>query len=324
MSSLKALALLVAQVAGQVTLGTTMINDPDRIARLNAEEGSLWHAAQQTVFDGMTFDDARFLLGAQLSPISKHLNETLPKSALRLSEGSLPDDFDASVHWQGLIHPIRNQMNCGSCWAFSASEVLSDRVAIASGKPSPVLSPQDLVSCDTSDYGCRGGYLDRAWKYLVNTGIATDSCFPYTAGNGHVQKCVSNCVDSKEKFTRTKAKNSYAINGAVDMQTDLLRRGPVQVAFEVYPSFMSYTSGVYHKHHHEDVQGGHAVKCVGWGVADGKPYWTMANSWGTLWGERGFFRILRGKDECGIESMGPPYAGEPAVAAAIPEAEIVV
>merc|ERR1711948_169782 len=91
----------------------------------------------------------------------------------------------------------------------------------------------------------------------------------------------------------------------------------IQVGFLVYRSFMLYKSGIYHKHPKEPEEGGHAVKIVGWGVeGHGKfsKYWTVAKSWDTTWGEDGFFRIVRGKDECGIETMGPPYAGMPKVA----------
>merc|ERR1712029_943738 len=100
------------------------------------------------------------------------------------------------------------------------------------------------------------------------------------------------------------------------MQKELMQNGPIQVAFNVYKSFMSYRKGVYHKLKKEKKpEGGHAVKLVGWGVASGKHYWSVANSWNTDWGEDGFFRILRGKDECGIEKEGPPYAGLPLLAA---------
>merc|ERR1712008_306554 len=85
---------------------------------------------------------------------------------------------------------------CGSCWAFSASEVLSDRFAIASKAKSPVLSVEDMVSCDKGDLGCHGGQLPKAWDYLTSTGIVTDSCFPYAAGDGTAPACPSRCQDS--------------------------------------------------------------------------------------------------------------------------------
>jgi len=324
MKSLAVLALLPAIGAAQgFTDGSMQVNDPAYIAHLNSVEGSLWRAAPQEFFEGLTFDDARAVLGTRLSHISLHLNATLPDSAYGVADADVPDEFDARKQWQEFIHPIRDQQQCGSCWAFSASEVLSDRVAIASGKPSPVLSAEDLVSCDKKDHGCGGGDMPDAWNYLTTTGIVTDACFPYSAGTGHAPTCASRCVDS-ESFVRTKADHAYAINGAVNMQKDLMENGPIQVGFLVYRSFMLYKSGIYHKHPKEQEEGGHAVKIVGWGVAGhGKfsKYWTVANSWNTWWGEDGFFRIVRGRDECGIETMGPPYAGIPKLAT---EEEIVV
>lgn len=79
----------------------------------------------------------------------------------------------------------------------------------------------------------------------------------------------------------------------------------------MYKSFMSYKTGVYQKHFWEIIpEGGHAVKIVGWGTENGTPYWKVANSWNTNWGEDGFFKIKRGSDQCGMETMGPPYAGK--------------
>uniref|UniRef100_A0A7S3EVQ1 Peptidase C1A papain C-terminal domain-containing protein n=1 Tax=Haptolina ericina TaxID=156174 RepID=A0A7S3EVQ1_9EUKA len=99
------------------------------------------------------------------------------------------------------------------------------------------------------------------------------------------------------------------------MQKEIMANGPIQVAFNVYKSFMSYKSGVYKKKTFELIpEGGHAVKIVGWGTdPDQGDYWTVANSWNTNWGDSGFFKIVRGKNECGVEKRGPPYAGEPAL-----------
>ena len=107
---------------------------------------------------------------------------------------ALPESFDSRTQWPGCIHPIRNQEQCGSCWAFSSSEVLSDRFCIASkGAVNVVLSPQDLVSCNWYNNGCGGGILPLAWLYLERTGIVPDSCMPYTSGNGVAPSCPKNC-----------------------------------------------------------------------------------------------------------------------------------
>jgi cathepsin B len=293
--------------------GSTKINDNNFIDWQNSQNDASWVAGENSFFQNMTFDEARVLLGTALTHISEHRDACLDDSVYAaMGNDSIPAEFDARTKWSGLIHPIRDQQRCGSCWAFSASEVLSDRVAIATNKASPVLSAEDMVSCDKSDMGCQGGMLPNAWKYLENTGLVTDTCFPYTAGSGQAPSCVSKCVDS-ESFTRTKAKSAYAINGAANMQKEIMTNGPIQVAFNVFKSFMTYKSGVYKKHFWEILpEGGHAVKIVGWGTENGEDYWLVANSWNTSWGLSGFFKIARGTDQCGIETRGPPYAGMPA------------
>jgi cathepsin B len=110
----------------------------------------------------------------------------------------VPTQFDSRTKFGSCVHPIRNQEHCGSCWAFAGSEALSDRFCIASNKSvNPVLSPEDLVECDHTDMGCNGGWIGNAWKYMENTGIATDSCMPYTSGAGKSGSCPTKCADGK-------------------------------------------------------------------------------------------------------------------------------
>merc|ERR1711906_74261 len=102
-------------------------------------------------------------------------------------------------------------------------------------------------------------------------------------------------MGDSESFSKTKAKTAYAINGVANMQKEIMTNGPIQVAFKVYKSFMSYKTGVYQKHWWEFLpEGGHAVKIVGWGTESGADCWLVANSWNTTWGDKGFFKILRG------------------------------
>ena len=89
-----------------------------------------------------------------------------------------------------------------------------------------------------------------------------------------------------------------------------MTNGPIQVAFSVYKSFMSYKYGVYKKKWYEVIpEGGHAVRLLGFGTENKQDYWLVANSWSTHFGIGGYFKIARGTDECGIESSGPPYSG---------------
>jgi cathepsin B len=220
---------------------------------------------------------------------------------------SLPVSFDWRQQNPGCMHPVRDQMRCGSCWAFSASEVLSDRFCLATkGKTNVVLSPQTLVSCDKQNMGCQGGYLDKAWQFIQQNGITTDSCMPYTSGSGVSGTCPTKCADGNP-LVYYKVSSYKQVIGVSNIQNELMN-GPLQVAFSVYQDFMSYKSGIYH-HVSGSLLGGHAVELIGWGTENGVDYWTLKNSWANTWGEQGFFRIIRGKDECGIESN--VYTGVP-------------
>lgn len=250
--------------------------------------------------------DLQMKLG--LRGMNYHLSNVLPTGDVT----SLPDSFDSRTQWPNCIHEIRNQQQCGSCWAFAASEVLSDRFCIASqGAINVVLSPQDMVSCDKSNMGCNGGYLDRSWNYLVNTGIVSDECYPYTSGSGITGTCqtsAGSCVNKSVPFKKYRASNSITYTTVQDIKTDLLTNGPIETGFLVYQDFMSYKGGIYKKTSNT-LLGGHAVKVVGWGKENNVDYWIVANSWGTGWGENGHFRIAIGNC-CNFESSmisGSPH-----------------
>ncbi|EYB95942.1 hypothetical protein Y032_0154g2957 [Ancylostoma ceylanicum] len=117
-------------------------------------------------------------------------------------------------------------------------------------------------------------------------------------------QCEHKCQDGYPKSYKDDkifGKKAYALPNSVSaIQRDILKNGPVVAAFTVYEDFMHYKGGIY-KHTAGDEQGGHAVKIIGWGSENGVPYWIIANSWNSDWGENGFFRMIRGEDDCGIE-----------------------
>ena len=218
--------------------------------------------------------------------------------------GDLPTDFLSKDKWPECIHPVRDQQRCGSCWAFAASEVLSDRFCIASnGAVNTILSPQDMVSCDNVDMGCNGGWLDKSWNYLVNNGIVTDECYPYSSGSGVTGTCKINsgkCLDGSTPVKKYQASNVKTFNSVAEVKEEIFNNGPVETGFQVYQDFMSYKGGIYKKTSNV-LLGGHAVKVVGWGNENGTDYWVVANSWGPNWGEQGHFRIAIGNC-CNFES----------------------
>lgn len=314
-------------------------NDTERIRiirEVNEDPSSTWTASISPRFAGTDFDVVKNLCGALIKPDSEL--RTVMHHAINAEElVSIPDNFDSREAWPNCesIKEIRDQADCGSCWAFGAVEAASDRICIATnGKVQTRLSPENLVSCcDGCGYGCQGGFPKAAWDYFVHQGVPSgglygdsSTCQPYSmkpcdhhtigkygpcpAGIEDTPKCRSKCdYDStvstslKEEATTNKFSESYYIGSHVSqIQKEIMTNGPVEAAFTVYADFESYTSGVY-QHKTGSQLGGHAVKILGWGVEDETPYWLVANSWNEDWGEDGFFRIKRGHNECGIESQ---------------------
>eukprot|EP01156_Anaeramoeba_ignava_P013961 Anaeramoba_ignava/a607900_9687.p1 GENE.a607900_9687~~a607900_9687.p1 ORF type:complete len:319 (-),score=62.17 a607900_9687:39-917(-) len=256
----------------------------------NANVG--WTAQEYEQFAGKTKEELRSLLNTHLGPYD------LPKKEF-ISYEALPTNFDPRDKWPSCIHAIRDQGNCGSCWAFGAAEALTDRFCIQKNID-VILSTQDLVSCDKNNYGCDGGYLDVAWAFMKATGVVTEECYPYTSGtSGQTGSCKRTCKDGSTG-KKYHASNYYSVSGITNIMNELYTNGPTEGAFEVYEDFMNYKSGVY-RHISGSYLGGHAIKVMGWGVESGKEYWLCANSWGTSWGISGYFKILKGVDECGIE-----------------------
>ncbi|KAJ9171628.1 hypothetical protein P3X46_014966 [Hevea brasiliensis] len=226
--------------------------------------------------------------------------------------------------WQCWINfLIKDQGHCGSCWAFGAVESLSDRFCIHFDL-NISLSVNDLLACCgfLCGDGCNGGYPIYAWRYFVHHGVVTEECDPYfdDIGCSHpgctpefpTPKCVRKCINKNQLWRRSKhyGVNAYRISSDPhDIMAEVYKNGPVEVDFTVYEDFAHYRSGVY-KHITGNVMGGHAVKLIGWGTSDdGEDYWLLANQWNRGWGDDGYFKMRRGKNECGIE--GNVVAGLP-------------
>ncbi|VDO97056.1 unnamed protein product [Soboliphyme baturini] len=261
-----------------------------------------------------------------------------PKIKLRvvshsdLSSVAIPEEFDARKEWYmcPTIGEIRDQGNCGSCWAFGAVEAISDRICIASkGAKIRRISARDLLSCcKLCGMGCNGGWPTAAWMFYVSRGIVTGGdynssigCEPYPLRpcDHHINGTHGSCGSKIEPTPRCehtcqpnytnsyeKDKNygydSYRVKKSVEsIQKEIMLNGPVEAAFKVYEDFLSYKHGVY-QHHVGMSLGGHAVRLLGWGVENGTKYWLLANSWNVEWGDHGFFKMKLGNNECGIES----------------------
>ncbi|KAK7091125.1 cathepsin B-like [Littorina saxatilis] len=276
------------------------------------------------------------LMGVDYDASLKFTLETMPVKE-SFTGMDLPDTFDARTKWTNCptLKEVRDQGACGSCWAFGAVEAMSDRICIASnGASNAHLSAEDLMSCcRTCGNGCNGGFPAGAWSFFDRDGVVTggqynskQGCLPYEipscdhhvvgkkspcTGDAKTPRCEKKCeANYNQTFEADKhyGKRSYMVRGEQKIMEELYTNGPVEAAFTVYADFPQYKSGVY-KHTSGSALGGHAVKILGYGTENGDKYWLVANSWNPDWGDSGFFKILRGTDECGIE--GQIVAGEP-------------
>lgn len=124
------------------------------------------------------------------------------------------------------------------------------------------LSPEFLVDCDRSNYGCGGGFLSTAWKFLALNGTPTEECYPYVAGDGMARDCKTTCIDGSpmKLFKTTNIVQPRSVDA---IQMEIWKNGPVEATFSVYQDFLNYKSGVYQKMN-GDLLGGHAIKLLGW------------------------------------------------------------
>merc|ERR1711907_600014 len=215
------------------------------------------------------------------------------------------DNLAASVDWttKNAVTPVKNQGQCGSCWAFSTTGSVEGINAIKTGKLES-FSEQELVSCAGSygNQGCNGGLMDNGFKYIMSKGDVLESKYPYTGKTG---TCIQSKVKSVVKVTGFKdvpASNEAQLMAAVAQQ-------PVSVAIEADQSgFQFYKSGVFSGKCGTKLD--HGVLTVGYGTQDGKAYWKVKNSWGTSWGQKGYILMARNisnkHGQCGI-AMQPSY-----------------
>lgn len=209
----------------------------------------------------------------------------------------LPPAQSNDIDWttKGAVTPVKDQAQCGSCWAFSTTGSVEGAVAIKTGQLNSV-SEQQLVDCagSSGNQGCNGGLMDDAFNWIVShRGIGSEASYPYTARDGQCKNVPSVSTIAGYKDVQ---------QGSEDALMSALNQQPVSIAIEAdQSSFQFYKSGVFNGPCGQQLD--HGVLLVGAGTDGGQDYWRVKNSWGASWGDHGFIRLARGKNMCGLANM---------------------
>lgn len=234
-----------------------------------------------------------------LRPLSTRRQHSLGAPFAPRRDVALPDSID----WRnkGAVTGVKDQGQCGSCWAFSATGALEAQHYLKTGNLTS-LSEQNLVDCSQpqGNEGCNGGLMTSAFTYIKeNGGINTESSYPYTAKDGPCRFSPGNvgatCTGYREVQQGSEG----------DLQNAVATTGPVSIGIDAsHSSFQFYHSGIYVEPACSSTQLDHGVLVVGYGTNSDGDYWLVKNSWGTNWGMAGYIYMARNhSNHCGVATM---------------------
>lgn len=258
-------------------------------------------------------------------PKPSHIKSPLPQSYI--DPTALPKEFD----WRSKAYltPPTNQflpVPCGSCWAHGSAGALTDRFIIGRATSIPQLSPQVLLDCgdlDGYDIGsCYGGNDLKAYEFILNNGITDVTCLPYTgtAQTNWSEKgqCLQRMCRQCDRFANCEFINGTMyyisefgpVTGEQEMMVEIYARGPIACSLYAHSEyFLDYKGGVITDPTQYNTTT-HVVAIVGWGVdtVTSTPYWIGRNSFGTVWGEQGWFKLARGTNTLNMEKKACSWA----------------
>ena len=271
------------------------------------------------------------LLGATVIATGRKVSKSAPCRVRNLNRAEpriiaplVPmNDLPTQALWNNIdgvsyLTNVRNQhvpTYCGSCWAHAATSAISDRIKIArkAAWPDVNIAPQVIISCETKDQGCHGGEAYNAFEWMADNEVTDETCSIYRArGLDNGQTCSAmnvcrNCNPGEACFVPDQylvygVEEFGHVSGEENMMQEIAQRGPIACGISVPEALENdYTSGIFCDTT-GDMEIVHDISVVGYGEEAGQKYWLVRNSWGTHWGEEGFFRVCRGTNNIAIES----------------------
>ncbi|CAH1644659.1 unnamed protein product [Spodoptera littoralis] len=212
---------------------------------------------------------------------------------VQLPNVNVPESFD----WrqQNVVTRVKNQLQCGSCYAFSAAGAVEGQYAIKYGRLTE-FSEQQTVDCDSASSGCGGGLMTSAFNSMIALGgLETESDYPYA---GQAEQCTFQASKAAVRLTGC---NRYELNSQERLKQLVATVGPISIGVQA-EGFQYYTGGIIADNSCNVGQVNHAILLVGYGTENGQPYWIAKNSWDTTFGESGYIRFPRGDNynSCGV------------------------
>lgn len=266
-----------------------------RIARLNEQGGATFGVNKFSDLTPAEFK-AKYLMSNYTSV--RHEDVEVARSNVKA-----PAAFDWRT--KNAVSPVKNQEQCGSCWAFSATESI-ESVWFLAGNSMVELAPQQIVDCDTTDDGCNGGHTESAFAYVIQAGGQEDeNDYPYQGEDG---TCNFNSADVKASITKWQ----YATqnNDETLLQNNLASMSPFSICVDAEP-WQDYQSGVLMASQCGD-EVDHCVQLVGYDTTAKVPYWIVRNSWDVTWGIEGYIWLQMGQNTCAMAGdVTVPTAGTP-------------
>jgi len=259
-------------------------------------------------FSDLTEQEMQSRMGVRLPENVEDMRANATMHIVVPSSG--PEQATIDYRWWGGVTPVKNQGQCGSCYSFSASGALETAEWMRNKKTRlPDVSEQNIVDCTVqapyNNHGCSGGWMWNAFKYIQDVGgIMPQSYYPYEGTVGSCRHNKQHREMGVSTFVYIKKGDEEALRNAVQYS------GAVSIAYNAgSAAHANYDGGILDAPNCGNTPT-HAVTLIGYGTEDGKDYWLLKNSWGDWWGEKGYFRMARGKNMCGIADWASyPVAG---------------
>jgi len=250
-------------------------------AKYNNGEVSYYLAVNQ--FADMTAEEFSARMNRQIATKPK-LNATLFDHTKY--------QVDEAIDWRDSADlTVKDQGQCGSCWAFSTTGSLEGQLLLKQ-KSKTLLSEQELVDCSTVNAGCEGGNMEYAFDYIRQNGLSSEEDYRYTAQDGTCKRA-NRAINTISGY-KSVADNENALKTAVGTV------GPVSIAVNADLNWQLYGGGIFDHFLCTGFSLNHGVLAVGYGRESNKDFWIIKNSWGASWGEKGYIRLHRGSNQCGV------------------------